>query len=123
MTEALSSSVASSELPPIVTPTLEASATETETIVASLPTETVLEAQGQATALATTTRLANLITETAEQTQTASLPISELEGPPSLAPAGPTVPNLESDDDATQFQISHRTSVPDSFAPVLPSNP
>ena len=43
MIETLPSSVASSKPPPIVTPTLEALATETETVVAPLPTETASE--------------------------------------------------------------------------------
>ena len=42
-TETLLSSIASSEPPQIVTPTLEALATETETVVAPLPTEIALE--------------------------------------------------------------------------------
>ena len=54
MIETLPSSVASSKPPPIVTPTLEASATETETVVASLPRETILEPHGQAIASAPT---------------------------------------------------------------------
>ena len=52
--ETLLSSVASSEPPHIVTPTLEASATEIEIVVAPLPTETASEPQGQATASAST---------------------------------------------------------------------
>jgi len=55
MTKTLQSFVALSKPPPIVTPTLEASVTETETVVASLPRETILEPHGQAIALATTT--------------------------------------------------------------------
>jgi hypothetical protein len=54
MIETLPSSVASLEPPPIVTPTLEASATETEAAVAPLPIETPLEPQGLATVLAST---------------------------------------------------------------------
>ena len=53
-TETLPSSVALSETPRIVTPTLEASAIETETVVSPLPTETASEPQGQATASAST---------------------------------------------------------------------
>ena len=67
-TETLSSSVASSEPPQIVTPTLEASATETKIVVAPLPTEIASEPQGQATASSSTSQLADLVTETIEQT-------------------------------------------------------
>ena len=52
--ETLLSSVASSEPPHIVTPTLEALAIETETVVAPLPIDTALEPQGLAIALAST---------------------------------------------------------------------
>ena len=65
-TETLPSSIASSEPPRIVTPTLEASATETKIVVAPLPTEIASEPQGQATALASTSQLANLFTKTIE---------------------------------------------------------
>ena len=67
-TETLSSSVASSEPPQIVTPTLEASATETKVVVAPLCTEIVLEPQGSATVSATTSQLADLVTKTMEKT-------------------------------------------------------
>ena len=46
MTETHPSSIASFESPPIVTATLEASTTETATVVAPPPIETVLEPQG-----------------------------------------------------------------------------
>ena len=46
------SSIASSEPPPIATPTLEASVTETAAVVAPRPTETPSEPQGQATTTA-----------------------------------------------------------------------
>ena len=65
-TETIPSSVASSEPPLIVTPTLEALAIETTTVVAPLPTETPSKPQGQATALASTSQLGNLVTETVE---------------------------------------------------------
>jgi hypothetical protein len=70
-TETLPSYVASLEPPPIVTPTLEASATEasaieTETIVAPLPTKTSSEPQGQAIVLASTSQLVDPVTETME---------------------------------------------------------
>jgi hypothetical protein len=109
-TETISSSIASSERPPIVTTTLEA-------------TTTVSATQGQASALASTSQLADLAIETAEQTQTASLTVPESEGQPPLAPADSIVLSPESDDDATQFQISHRTSASESSAPTPPSNP
>ena len=51
-TETIPSSVASSEPPLIVTPTLEALAIETTTVVAPLPTETPSKPQGQATTTA-----------------------------------------------------------------------
>jgi hypothetical protein len=49
--------------------------------------------QGQALASASTSQLDDPTNETAEQTQTASLTVPELEGQPSLALAGPTVLN------------------------------
>ena len=51
-TETISSSIASSKPPPMVTPTLDASATETTAVVAPLPTETPSEPYGQATTIA-----------------------------------------------------------------------
>ena len=91
----ISSSVASSEPPQTVTPSLEASATATAAVVAPLPTVTPPESQA---------------VPATEQTQTAlpSLPATE----------GQTAQSSGSADDATQFQISHRTSAPDSTAPV-----
>jgi hypothetical protein len=58
-----------------------------------------------------------------KQTQTASLTVLESKGQPSLALVGPIVLSLESDDDATQFQISHRTSALNSSTPTPPSDP
>jgi hypothetical protein len=101
MIEMLSSSVASLEPPPIVTTTLEASATKTTMVVAPLPIEIASEPQGQASALASTSQLADPAAETAEQTQTASLIVLELEGQPPLAPADLIVLSPESEDDAT----------------------
>ena len=48
----ITASIASSKLPPLVTPTLEASVTETAAVVAPRPTETPSEPQGQATTTA-----------------------------------------------------------------------
>ena len=54
-------------------------------------------------------------TPVSEQTQTAS---------PSLpATEGQTDQSSGLEDDAAQFQISHRTSAPDSSAPIPPSDP
>ena len=49
-----------------------------------------------------------------EQTQTASPSLPAIEGQ--------TTQSSGSEDDATQFQISHRTSTLDSTAPVPPSD-
>jgi len=99
-TETLPSSVASSEPPQTVTPILEASATAIETDVAPLPVVILLESQA---------------TPVTEQTQTAS--------PSLLVIEGQTAQSSGSEDAAAYFQISHRTSAPDSTAPVLPSGP
>ena len=63
-TKMIPSSIASSEPPLIVTPTLEVSATTA--VEATLPTVTPSEPQGQATTLASTSQLADLVTETTE---------------------------------------------------------
>ena len=65
-TETLPSFVASLEPPPMVTPTLDTSATETAVVVAPLPIETPLEPQGQAIVLASTSQPIDLGTETTE---------------------------------------------------------
>ena len=76
-TKTISSSVASSEPPLIVAPTLEASATETATVMA--PTETTSEPQGQATTTASESQPTDPATESTEWTQTVSptLPVTE----------------------------------------------
>ena len=94
------SSIASSKPPQTVTPTLEVSATATAAVVAPLPTVTPPESQAA---------------PVTEQTPTSS---------PSLpATEGQIAQSLGSEDDVAQFRISHRTSVPDSTAPVPPSDP
>jgi hypothetical protein len=95
-TETIPLSVASSELPQTVTPTLEVSVTATMPVVAPLPTVSLSEPQ-------------------AGQTQTASHPL--------LVTEGQTAQSLESEDDTAHFQISHRTTAPDSSAPTPLSNP
>ena len=69
-TEMNPSSVASSEPPLTVTPTLDISATVKLAVVAPLFIVTPSEPQGQATTLASTSQLADPVTETAEQTPT-----------------------------------------------------
>ena len=96
----LPSSVASSEPPQTVTPILEASATAIEADVAPLPAVILLQSQA---------------TPVTEQTQTIS--------PSLLATEGQAAQSSGLEDDAAQFQISHRTSASDSTAPVPPSNP
>ena len=76
----ISSSVASSEPPQTVTPTLEASAIAIEADVAPLPTVTPLESQA---------------TPVTEQTQTASLSLPAIEGQ--------TAQSSGLEDDAAQF--------------------
>jgi len=98
-TETILSSVASSEPPQTVTPTLEASATAIEVDVAPLPIVILLESQA---------------TPVTKQTQTAS--------PSLLAIEGQTAQSSGSEDDAAQFQVSHRTSAPDLTALVPPSD-
>ena len=96
------SSVASSEPPQTVTPTLEASVTATATTANVAPLPIVTPPESQATPVT-------------EQTQTAS---------PSLpATEGQTTQSSGLEGDAAQFQIFHRTSASDSTAPVLPSDP
>ena len=65
-TETIPSSIALSEPPLTITPTLEVLATAA--VVAPLPIVTPSEPQGQATTLASTSQLADLVTKTAEQT-------------------------------------------------------
>ena len=72
----------------------------TEADVAPLPTVILLESQAA---------------PVTEQTQTASPSLPATEGQPTQSSG--------SEDDATQFQISHRTSAPDSSAPAPPSDP
>ena len=67
--------------------------------VAPLPIVTPIESQA---------------TPVTDQTQTAS--------PSLLATEGQTPQSSGSEDDAAQFQVSHRTSVLDSTAPVPPSD-
>ena len=89
----LPSSVASSK-------PVEVSAVAIAADVAPLPTVILLESQA---------------TPVTEQTQIAS---------PSLpATEGQTAQSSGLEDDAAQFQISHRTSAPNSSAPAPPSNP
>jgi hypothetical protein len=88
--------VASSKLPQTVTPTIEVSATTIAPVVASLPPVLPLEPQ-------------------AEQTLTAS--------PPLLVFEGQTAQSSRSEDDAAQFQISHRTTAPGPSAPTPPTDP
>ena len=94
------SSVASSEPPQTVTPTLEASAIVPKADVAPLPTVILLESQAM---------------PVTEQTQIAL--------PSLLAIEGQTIQSSGSKDDVAQFQISHRTSSPDSTALVPPFDP
>ena len=94
------SSVASFEPPQTVTPTLEASTTAIEVDVAPLPTVTPLESRA---------------TPVTEQILIASPSLPTIEGQ--------TTQSLGLEDDAAQFQISHRTSAPDLTAPILPSDP
>ena len=97
--ETIPSSVALSEPPPIVTPTLEASTTATEAVVAPLPieivtvvapTEIASEPPGQATVLAFESQPTNPPTESIEQTQTASPTLPAIEGPLESALEGST---------------------------------
>ena len=97
------SSVASSEPPLTVTPTLEVLAIAV--VEATLPIVTPSEPQGQVTTSSSTSQLANLVIETVEQTQTTSPPLPVTEGS--------TAQSSRSEDDAAQFQISHRISAPD----------
>jgi hypothetical protein len=90
MTKTLSSSMSSLEPPLIVTPTLEASATETEAVVAPLPTETPSEPQGLAIVLTSTSQLADLVIETTKQTQTTSPRLLVTQGPLEFTPEGST---------------------------------
>ena len=92
-------SVASSKPPQTVTPTLEASATATATAADVAPLPIVTPAKLQST----------LVTDL---TQTGS--------PSLLATEGQTPQSSGSEDDAAQFQVSHRTSAPDSTAPISP---
>ena len=50
-----------------------------------------------------------------DPTQTASASVPAIEGQ--------TAQSSRSEDDATQFQIAHRTSTPDSSAPAPPTDP
>ena len=89
------SSVASSEPPLTVTPTLEVSETATAVVVALLPLVTSSEPQGQATTIASALPHANPAIESTEQTQTAS--------PQLLVIEGPTAQSSGSEDDVAQF--------------------
>ena len=68
--------------------------------------------------------MAPLPTVTPPESQ--AMPITEqthIALPLLLAKEGQTAQSSGSEDDAAQFQISHRTSAPDSTAPVPPSDP
>ena len=84
-------------------------------VASSEPPHTVTPSEPDVAPLPTVILLESQAMPVTEQTQIAL--------PSLLAIEGQTTQSLGLEDDATMFQISHRTSVPDSTAPIPPSDP
>jgi len=81
----------------------------------SEPPQTVTTTEADVAPLPTVILAESYAAPVTELTQTAS---------PSLpATEGQTAQSSGSEENAAQFQISHRTSAPDSSAPIPPSDP
>ena len=84
-------------------------------VASSEPPQTAIATKADVAPLPTVILLKSQAAPVTEQTQTASPSLPAIEGQ--------TAQSSGSEENAAQFQISHRTSAPDSTAPIPPSDP